>query len=167
MAKKLRASSEITIIDISDSRQLTQYIGSFLQRQVIYEPNSKKYLPDYGVTPNVLTPQLYISGSSEDVSAQAKSMKWFVQKNSTGTPVPITVDTVDYTLSKTMPITLTIKTNILKDNMSMNYILESVYTDQNTGLDVVAKSQMEMVKITNGIQGAKGDNAIVGVLTAK
>lgn len=165
MAKKLRASSEVTIVDISDSKQLALYIGSTLQRQVVYDPNSNTYTPNYGTVNNVLTPQVYIAGSTQDISADAKSIKWFVQKNSTGAQVPITANTTDYILSTSKPTSLTIKNNVLKDNLSMNYIVEVIYTDPDTGMDIIAKAQMELVKITNGIQGVRGDNAIIGVLT--
>lgn len=164
MAKSYKAYGEIEITDISDSKQLTTVIESKLQRQIIYDPNDKVYLPNYATTNNILTPQLFITGNMDNIITQAKSVSWFYQINSIGTKIPITNNTTDYTLN-TATKQLTVKTNVLQNNISMNYIAEIVYTDPDTEMDVKTISTIELLKITNGVNGIDGDNPVVAVLS--
>lgn len=164
MAINFKAGSELTISDISDSKQLTSLISSLLQRQVIFDPNDKTYSPNYANNNNILVPQLFITGNTEDIITLAKSVNWFYQINSIGNKIPITGNTADYTLDETTK-KLTIKTNVLQANNSMNYIAEIVYTDPDTGMDVKNISTIELLKITNGTNGVNGDNPIIAILS--
>lgn len=159
------ASGQITLIDLNDSRQLVSYIGSSQAKTVIYNPNNGQYTPNYASTPQVLTPQLFIAGSSQDLASQAKSIKWYYQVNSGGDPVEITASDSTYELGTGSVKTLTIKSNVLASAVTMKYICEMVFTDPDTGFDVVIKADIELVKVTNGQKGADGSNAIMAVLT--
>lgn len=159
------ASGQITLIDLNDSRQLVSYIGSSQAKTVIYNPNNGQYTPNYASTPQVLTPQLFIAGSSQDLASQAKSIKWYYQVNSGGDPVEITASDSTYELGTGSVKTLTIKSNVLASAVTMTYICEMVFTDPDTGFDVVIKADIELVKVTNGQKGADGSNAIMAVLT--
>mgnify|MGYP001006317595 CR=1 FL=1 len=164
------ASGSISIIDMNDSKQLVSYIGSSQSKTVIYDPNTKVYVPNYTTTNQVLTPQLFVAGTSTDIANQAKSIRWFYQVNSGGTLTEITTANqgTTYLLGTGDVKTLTIKENVLSSNVSMAYICEIVYTDSDTGFDVRTKSDIELVKITNGQRGndgANGANAIMAVLT--
>ncbi|AZU98921.1 minor structural protein [Bacillus phage pW2] len=152
------ASGQLTLVDLNDSKQLIMFIGSSQQRQVIYNPNGATYVPNYTTANNVLTPQLFVAGTSTDVANQATSTKWFVQTNSTGTPTEITASTTDYTLGTGAPKTLTIKGNVLASNNSMTYICEMQFLDTDTGFTVTSKAEYEIVKITNGTNGTNGSN---------
>jgi hypothetical protein len=155
------ASGQITLTDLNDSKQLVMYIGASQSRTVIFNGVST-YAPNYASTNQILTPQLFIAGTTTDVSAQSTSTKWFVQVNGSGTPTEITATTTDYTLGVGAPKTLTLKTNLLTSNTSMTYICEMQYPDPSTGFTVTAKAEIEIVKVTNGTNGA---NAITAVLT--
>ena len=159
------ASGQITLIDLNDSRQLVSYIGSSQAKTVIYNPNNGQYTPNYASTPQVLTPQLFIAGSSQDLASQAKSIKWYYQVNSGGDPVEITASDSTYELGTGSVKTLTIKSNVLASAVTMTYICEMVFTDPDTGFDIVIKADIELVKVTNGQKGADGSNAIMAVLT--
>lgn len=159
------ASGQITLIDLNDSRQLVSYIGSSQAKTVIYNPNNGQYTPNYASTPQVLTPQLFIAGSSQDLASQAKSIKWYYQANSGGDPVEITASDSTYELGTGSVKTLTIKSNVLASAVTMKYICEMVFTDPDTGFDIVIKADIELVKVTNGQKGADGSNAIMAVLT--
>lgn len=166
--EKLRGSGQITLIDLNDARQLVSYIGSRLQRQVIYNPNDNSYLPNYSEQNQVLTPQLFVAGTTEDIAKDALSIKWFYQFNSTGNIVEITKSNLIHEISETMPTTLTIKTNLFRNYMSLNYICEIKYLDEETQFTIDAKSSIELFKITNGSDGTDGTdgrNAIMGVLS--
>lgn len=164
MAINFKAGGELTISDISDSKQLTSLISSLFQRQVIFDPNDNTYSPNYASKNNVLVPQLFVTGNMEDIISSAKSVNWFYQVDSIGTKIPITGNTTDYTLDAVTK-KLTIKTNVLQVNNSMNYIAEIVYTDPDTGMDIKNISTIELLKITNGTNGVSGDNPVIAVLS--
>lgn len=162
------ASGQITLIDLNDSKQLVSYIGASQAKTVIYNPNNEQYTPNYASAPQVLTPQLFVAGSSQDLASQAKSVKWYYQVNSGGDPVEITESDSTYELGTDSVKTLTIKSNVLTSAVTMTYICEMVFTDPDTGFDVVTKADIELVKVTNGQKGddgRDGRNAIMAVLT--
>jgi hypothetical protein len=162
------ASGQITLIDLNDSKQLVSYIGASQAKTVIYNPNNGQYIPNYASTPQVLTPQLFIAGSSQDLASQSKSVKWYYRENSGGDPVEITESDSTYELGTDSVKTLTIKSNVLASAVTMTYICEMVFTDPDTGFDVITKADIELVKVTNGQKGADGQdgrNAIMAVLT--
>lgn len=155
------ASGTISVVDLNDAKQLVCYIGSSQPKTVIYNPNNGTYTPNYANNNQVLTPQLFIAGNPTDIISQAKSIRWFYQVNSGGTPVEITESDSTYTLG-TGNRTLTIKQNVLSANYSMTYIVEVVYTDTSTGIDVTTKADIELTKVTNG---SDGSNAVMAILT--
>lgn len=162
------ASGQITLIDLNDSKQLVSYIGASQAKTVIYNPNNGQYIPNYASTPQVLTPQLFIAGSSQDLASQAKSVKWYYQVNSGGNPIEITDNDSTYELGTDSVKTLTIKSNVLASAVTIKYICEMVFTDPDTGFDVITKADIELVKVTNGQKGADGKDgrsAIMAVLT--
>ncbi|AJI20268.1 hypothetical protein H8R29_11400 [Priestia megaterium] len=150
------ATGSMTLIDVTDAKQLIAFIGSSQQRQVIYNPNGGSYTPNYASSNNVLTPQLYIAGTNTNIADKAKSIKWFYQTNSSGNFTEITASNTNYTLGTTAPKTLTIKGNVLASANSMTYMCEVVYTDPDTGFDVTTKAEYEIIKVTNGTNGSNG-----------
>lgn len=161
------ATGQLTLIDLNDSKQLVAYIGSSQPKTVIYNPNDGTYNPNYstGGKNQILTPQLFIAGTNTDVASSAKSTRWFYQTNGTGTPTEITASGSGYTLATSGVKTLTISSNVLQSNSSMTYICEMVFTDTDTGFDVTAKAEIELVKVTNGQKGDVGTNAITAFIT--
>src|SRR6185312_14071603 len=154
------ASGQISIVDLNDSKQLMLYIGSSQARSVVYAPDGGTYNPNYTTTNQVLTPQLFIAGTSTDIASQAKSVKWFYQTNGGGAITEVVNDS-NHAIGTTGAKALTIKGNVLSTNNSMTYICEIVYTDTGKGFDVPTKAEIELVKITNGSKGSSGSNAII------
>lgn len=139
-----------TLSDMNDAKQLSMFIGGSQQRQVAFD-GVATYSPNYASTNQVLTPQLRIAGGGADVSASATATRWYYQTNGAGVPTLIASSGTDYTLSTgSQPITLTLKTNLLTSNTSMNYICEMDYTDPDTGFLVTSKADFQIYKITNG-----------------
>lgn len=157
------ASGQLTLTDLNDAKQLAMYIGASQSRTVIFNGVST-YTPNYASTNQVLTPQLFIAGDNTDQAGNAVAVRWFYQSNGTGTPTPITANTTDFTLG-TGNKTLTIKTNVLASRNSMTVICEMDFTDPDTGFIVTTKAEIELVKVTNGINGSNGTDAIIGVLS--
>ncbi|MFQ3543662.1 hypothetical protein Q7A53_06220 [Halobacillus rhizosphaerae] len=162
------ATGQMTIVDLNDSKSLALYIGSSQPKNVVFNPNNNVYVPNYSSTSQVLTPQLFIAGSSSDVSVDAKSTRWYYQTNSSGALTEITANGGGYTLASSGVKTLTISSNVLSSNSSMTYICEMIYTDEDTGFDITTKAEIELVKLTNGSNGSDGSNganAIMAVLS--
>jgi hypothetical protein len=160
------ASGQLTLTDLNDAKQLAMYIGASQSRTVIFNGVST-YTPNYSTANQVLTPQLFIAGDNTDQASSAVAVRWFYQSNGTGTPTAITANTTDFTLG-TGNKTLTIKTNIMSSRNSMTIICEMDFTDPDTGFIVVSKAELEIIKVTNGVDGndgTSGSDAIIGVLS--
>lgn len=161
------ASGQITLTDLNDTKQLMMYIGASQSRTVVYDGLSS-YTPDYSTSNQTLTPQLYIAGDNTNVAQDVSECKWFYQDNGANSPIEITQNTEDYILTSigTKGLkSLVIKNNVLSSRTSMTYICELIYQDIDSGLNITTKAEIEIVKITNGLNGTSGKDAIVGVLT--
>jgi hypothetical protein len=152
------STGSLTLSDMNDAKQLSMFIGGSQQRQVAYD-GVGTYNPNYASTNQVLTPQLRIAGGGSDISAQASATRWYYQVNGGGAVVQITASGTDYTLGSTQPVTLTLKTNLLTANNSMNYICEMDYIDPDTTFTVTSKADFQIYKITNGV------NAVVATVS--
>ena len=160
MALKSVAKGRIVINDLTDSRQLVAYLSSTNRRQVIYNPDTNEYLPDYATVNNVLSPELYLSGSTLNKIEDAVSVTWSVQTNSMGAFAPVVANQYYAFGAKHA---LVIKDNILKDNLSMLYKVDIVYHDIPLNKDILIQTDIEIVKLTNGSSGA--DSASIMVLS--
>lgn len=157
------ASGQISLIDLNDSKQLQLFVGADQPKTQIYNPNDGSYTPNWSTVKPVLTPQLFLAGSSTDIIGQADSIDWYESGSSTAI-----VSNTDYTLATSGVKTLTINTNILSSKNSQLFICEVKYTDPDTGFQITSKADFEFVKVTNGSKGDKGDagvNAIMAVLS--
>lgn len=157
------ATGQMTLTDMNDAKQSVMYIGASQSRTVIFNGVST-YTPNYASTNQVLTPQVYVAGDSTDIANTGITCKWYYQTNGTGGLTEITTANAgaNYTLGTTMPYTLTVKANILASATSMTYICEIVIPDSSTGFNVTQKSEIEIVKITNGTNGT---SPVLGVLS--
>lgn len=147
------ASGEISIISLNDARQLVSFIGASSSKTVIYTPDDDVYVPNYGVVNQVLSPQLFVAGMSQNIINQSDSIKWFYQENSFGELNEITENNSVYEINSDHE--LLIKSNILSENRTVNFICEIMYEDD--GILFPAKAEIELVKVTNGQKGADGE----------
>ena len=159
---KLRGSTQITIIDLTDGRRVVALINPNKQTSVIYDPDTNKYLPDYNTDPMVLTPQLMVEGKSEDLVGSAKSIRWAYQKNSFGTIIDITESNETFRLGSGNVKTLSIMKNIFATDQSIRIYCYITYTDPVTNTDYMGMSTMEINKLTNG---SSGNDAVIGSLS--
>lgn len=155
----IMASGQLTLVDINDSKQLQAYLNSSQPKTQIFNPNGSTYTPHWPTSKPVLTPQMFIAGTSTDIMTSAKSTKWFIDG------VELTASTTDYTLASSGVKTLTINTNVLTSVNSKLFTCEVVYTDTATNFDVSARAEIEFVKVSAGTNGAGGANAITAVLS--
>lgn len=69
-----KAQGQFTIIDYNDALTLTGYIGSNLAKTQMYNPDNGSYTPDWKTKNLVLTPSLYVIGTTADQIATANVM---------------------------------------------------------------------------------------------
>lgn len=161
MVLKSVARGQMTIIDLTDSRQMTALIGSSNRRQVIYNPDTKEFLPNYATVNNVLSPELYLAGSSLNKIDDAKTVKWTVQTNSMGAFADVVANQY-YAFGAHGA--LVIKDNIFKDNISMLYRVAITYHDIPLDKDILIQADIEMIRVDNGVSGST-ELATVAILT--
>ncbi len=157
------ASGQITLIDLNDAKSLNAYIQANQAKAQLYNPNTGALTPDWTVAPNlVLTPELYISGSANNIIAQAKSITWY----EAGSTTPIATGANGYTIGASNPKALTISQNKLTAAAPQkSYVCEIVYYDTPTQSDVKVKAEIDFVRVDTGVRGNDGYNAIIGVLS--
>lgn len=158
--KILRGKGQITIVDLTDNLQVEAYISTNLQRQVLYNPNNNVYLPNFSNTNMELTPEIIITGSKENQIANAKSVTWKVKENSKGEWKTITTN-LNYTIRNN---NLIITSNVMKDFTTMLYAAEIEY-ELNNGDIITIYTDIELVKLSLGKDGADGNDSITGVMS--
>ena len=129
-------------------------------RQIIYNPNNGSYNPDFSKEPMVLTPELYITGSSTNVIATAETVKWYVRPNTLGQRIPIENND---TYSIGNDFKLTISKNIMKDMLTMEFILEVIYKEPDSDFRTTIPHHMELVNISMGEDGRDGIDGLDGL----
>lgn len=157
MRRVKRGEAEQTIVDLTDNRKLIVTVSTSKSRQIIYNPNNGSYNPDFSKEPMVLTPELYITGSSTNVIATAETVKWYVRPNTLGQRIPI-VNNDTYSIGNDFK--LTISKNIMKDMLTMEFILEVIYKEPDSDFRTTIPHHMELINISMGETGAKGDKGV-------
>lgn len=142
-----RAQGQFTIIDYNDALTLTGFIGSNLAKTQMYNPDNGSYSPDWTTTNMVLTPSLYIIGTTTDqiTSANVTQVKWYEGSSTTA----ITANTT-YGLSGTKSHILTIKKNTMAGLPGMDYRCVVTYRDDSTGLTLTHPITISLSRVVNG-----------------
>lgn len=85
-----KAQGQFTIIDYNDALTLTGYIGSNLAKTQMYNPDNDSYSPDWTSKNLVLTPSLYVIGTTTDqiTSSAVTSVKWYIGSSTTAITFP-------------------------------------------------------------------------------
>jgi hypothetical protein len=146
------SQGQITIVDYNDAVTLTGFIGANHPLTQIYNPDNGQYSPDYASSNLVLTPSLFLAGSSSDIitSTNVQSIKWYdASAPTTELTNGTTYGLPAFTSGQNRP--LTIKQNVLSGSTtSKTYICEIVYRDPSTGLDITYKTSITIQRINNG-----------------
>lgn len=142
-----RAQGQFTIIDYNDALTLTGYIGSNHPKTQMYNPDNGSYTPNWASTNLVLTPSLYIIGTTTDqiTSANVTSVKWYEGTSTTA----ITANTT-YGLSGTKSHILTVKANTMAGKASIDYKCVISYKDDSTGLTLTHPLSISLSRVVNG-----------------
>ena len=135
-------SSQITFVDITDSRKLDVYISSNLPTTQIYNSNTGAYSPDWSTTNLQLTADVYLD--SKKITPE--SIKWYKK----------TTTSEEWQMDGT---TFTIKTNVLSTNPIATYICRVTYQG------IQAFNEITFMRADTGLNGSNGaDGTSVTIL---
>ncbi len=142
-----RAQGQFTIIDYNDALTLTGYIGSNLAKTQMFNPDNNSYTPDWASTNLVLTPSLYIIGTTADqiTSENVQSVKWYQGSSTTAI-----TSAGNFALSGTKSHILTVKANIMAGQPGVDFKCEITYRDPGTGLELVHPLTISFSRVVNG-----------------
>ena len=169
-----RAQGQFTIIDFNDAVTLTGYIGANLAKTQMFNPDNNSYQPNWASTNLVLTPSLYVIGTTTDkiTSAAVTSVKWYEGNSSTA----ITANST-YGLSGSKNHILTVKANVMAGQSGIDYKCVISYTDESTGLSLTYPLTISFSRVVNGggivdllvttPEGNVFKNSEIATLTAK
>ena len=142
-----KAQGQFTIIDYNDAITLTGYIGSNLAKTQMFNPDNNTYTPNWGSTNLVLTPSLYVIGTTTDqiTSTSVTSVKWYVGSSTTA------ITTAgNYALSGTKNHILTVKGNTMAGLPGIDYRCVITYKDASTGLEITHPLTNSYSRVVNG-----------------
>ena len=113
----------------------------------MFNPDNDTYTPDWTETNLVLTPSLYVIGTTEDkiTSSEVTSVKWYIGSSDTA----ITASG-DYALSGTKNHILTVKGNVMASLPGIDYRCEITYQDPGTGLSLSHPLTISFSRVVNG-----------------
>lgn len=142
-----KAQGQFTIIDYNDALTLTGYIGSNLAKTQMYNPDNDTYSPNWASTNLVLTPSLYVIGTTTDqiTSAAVTSVKWYIGSSSTAI-----TSSGNYVLSGTKSHILTVKGNVMSGQPGIDYRCVVTYKDPSTGLSITHPLTISFSRVVNG-----------------
>lgn len=145
------ATGAKTIIDLSDGKTLSVYLGSNQPRTQIYNVNNGSYAPNWTTTEGklVITPVVYANQTAIALSDAALSITW-KRKEGSGSEAAITTgESVSGNI-------LSVTKNMLASVSSglLTYIAYVTYTDPDTSLPINAMADISFALVKSG-QNAK------------
>lgn len=168
------AQGQFTIIDYNDALTLTGFINSNLSKTQMYNPDNDAYTPNWATTNLVLTPSLFLAGSSSDIitSTEVQTVSWYE-----GTSTTAITTGGSYALSGTKSHILTVKGNVMAGLPGKDFRCVISYKDATTGLTLSYTTSISFSRVVNGSgivsldvttpQGNVFKNGEVTSLTAK
>ena len=148
------ARGQITITDLNDARQTSFYLDPSLKsRTQVYNKSGMTYQPDYTKTNQVVTPVLYVTGSTDNQMMKASAapiwtvysngVKIFCNSSDTGKAMA----NVNYSVGTEAPYALTIKENIPSDQLDID--CETSYFDSSINMSIPQTAHITLTKNVN------------------
>ena len=141
------ATGSKTIIDLSDGKSLSVYLGANQPRTQIHDVNASTYSPDWTTTAGKLTvtPVVYANQTAIALSNTALTITWKRKDGSAAEAALISGETVSgkaLTVNKNNLATATSK--------QLTYIAYVAYADPDTGLTINAMADITFALLTTG-----------------
>ena len=141
------ATGSKTIIDLSDGKSLSAYLGSNQPRTQIHDVNANTYQPNWTTTAGklVITPVVYANQTAIALTNAALSITWKRREGSGSEAVLASGETVSGNV-------LTVSQNKLASVASglLTYIAYVTYTDPDTGLPINATADITFALVSTG-----------------
>lgn len=141
------ATGSKTIIDLSDGKSLSVYLGSNQPRTQIHDVNSNSYQPNWTTTAGklVITPVVYANQTAIALTNAALAITWKRKEGSGSEAVLTTGEAVSGNV-------LTVTANKLSSVTSglLTYMAYVTYTDPDTGLAINATADITFALISTG-----------------
>ena len=141
------ATGSKTIIDLSDGKSLSCYLGANQPRTQIHDVNASSYNPDWTTTAGrlVITPVIYANQTAIALNAAGLTITWKRKEGSGSEANLATGETVSGNI-------LTVNQNKLASITSglLTYIAYVAYVDPDTGLTINATADISFALISTG-----------------
>ena len=143
------ATGSQTIVDLSDGKSLSAYLGANQPRTQIFDVNSETYSPDWSTTAGklVITPVVYANQTPIELTNSALSITWKRKDGSSSEAVLTAEETVSNNV-------LTVSANKIGSSGLLTYLAYVTYTDADTGLPINAVAEISFAQVQTG-QNAK------------
>ena len=141
------ATGSKTIIDLSDGKSLSAYLGSNQSRTQIHDVNANTYQPNWTTTAGklVITPVVYANQTAIALTNAALSITWKRREGSGSEAALASGETVSGNV-------LTVSQNKLASVSSglLTYIAYVTYSDPDTGLPINATADITFALVSTG-----------------
>ncbi len=141
------ATGSKTIIDLSDGKSLSAYLGSNQPRTQIHDVNANSFQPNWTTTAGklVITPVVYANQTAIALNNSALSITWKRKEGSGSEANLASGETVSANV-------LTVNQNKLSGVTSglLTYIAYVTYTDPDTGLPINATADITFALVSTG-----------------
>lgn len=141
------ATGSKTIIDLSDGKSLSVYLGANQPRTQIHDVNANSYSPNWTTTAGklVITPVVYANQTAIALNNAALTITWKRKEGSGSEATLATGETVSGNV-------LTVNQNKLSSITSglLTYIAYVAYADPDTGLTINATADISFALISTG-----------------
>ncbi len=165
----IKASGQITIVDLSDSRQLSVYLTSNLPKTQILDQDTNAFNPNWTTTNLVVEPTIFLNQTAVQLNASGLTIN-YKRRDGSGAEASLTTGE---TVSGGK---LTVNTNVLSSSNSglVTYICYIQYIDPQTRQTVYAQADISYSLVKNAssarlatISGAQifkynGDKTLIG-----
>ena len=143
------ATGSQTIIDLSDGKSLSVYLGTNQPRTQILDVNAGTYSPDWSTTAGklVITPVVYANQTAIELTDKALAITWKRKEGSASEAALGSGETVSGNI-------LTVSANKIGSTGLLTYLAYVTYTDPDTGLPINAVSEISFAQVQTG-QNAK------------
>ena len=143
----IKASNQITIIDVDDVGRLGVYLNSNLPLSVIHDPNTNTYAPSWAATNLKLTPVVYLNDKALALNSTGLTVTW-KRREGSGSEGNLTAGE---TASGGI---LTVNQNKLSSASSglLSYICYVTYTEPESGVTVNTQSVMSYSLLQNAVE---------------
>lgn len=136
------ARGQITIVDLNDAKSMNMYLGSNQPLTQIFNKENSSYVPDWGASPFlVITPELYVSGTTANVISRLKSAPTYTINGGS-------IAAFGGTVGATTPYALTLKNNLTSASQ-MKVECSGIYVDPDTKLETSVKAAINFSKTEN------------------